>query len=247
MATPALSVKDLTVHYGRRAAVLELGLELAPGEIVGLLGPNGAGKSTTLMALAGGILPTTGAIAIAGHSLATSPLEAKALVGFADQPPSLYEFFTVREHLEFIGRTKNGSSKEERENLLAQLGLTSIGERMCRELSFGMRQRVGLAAAMVASPPVVLLDETLNGLDPRAAAQARDVLRKAAEGGQAILMSTHLLGIAEHLCSRIVIMDQGRIRADMRGAELQGVVAGGPGALERIYLETVEDPDAVSS
>ena len=244
MATPAaLHVDELTVHYGRRAAVLDLSLELEPGEIVGLLGPNGAGKSTSLMAIAGGILPTKGSITVAGHRLEDEPLEAKSRIGFADQPPSLYEFFTVKEQLAFIGDVRGTNDPEAHERLLARLGLASIGERMCRELSFGMRQRVGLAAALVASPPVVLLDETLNGLDPRAAVQAREVLKEAAGSGQAVLMSTHLLGIAERLCDRIIIMDQGRVRLDVRGSELESLVSEGVGALERLYLDTVANPD----
>lgn len=238
----ALKISSLTVHYGRRAAVLDLELELAAGEIVALLGPNGAGKSTTLMTVAGGILPTRGRIEIAGRDLAADPLAAKARIGFADQPPSLYEFFTVREQLEFVAETRG--ARDSGDALLAQLGLSAIRDRMCRELSFGMRQRVGLAAALVGEPPLVLLDETLNGLDPRAAVQAREVLATAAGRGQAILMSTHLLGVAERLCQRILIMDQGRIQTDIRGDELTRLLAGGPGALEARYLETVADLDA---
>jgi len=240
----ALRVRDLTVHYGRRAAVLDFSLELAPGEIVGLLGPNGAGKSTSLLAMAGGVLPTAGAVEIAGHDLAKEPLEAKRKLGFADQPPSLYEFFTVREHLGFVAEARGRSKTESHDQLLTRLGLASIADRMCRELSFGMRQRVGLAASLVAAPNVVLLDETLNGLDPRAAVQARNVLSEASSNGQAILMSTHLLGVAERLCHRIVIMDRGRVQADIGGDELEELVAGGPGALEKRYLETVVDPDS---
>lgn len=240
----ALSISELTVHYGRRAAVVDLSLELAPGEIVGLLGPNGAGKSTTLLAVAGGILPSHGSVAVAGHELASSPLEAKARVGFADQPPSLYEFFTVREHLAFVGEAKGHSDLQAGDRLLDRLGLLTIGDRMCRELSFGMRQRVGLAAALVGAPPVVLLDETLNGLDPRAAVRARRVLSDAASSGAAVLMSTHLLGVAERLCHRIIIMDQGRICADLHGPELDELLAEGAGALEALYLDVVVDPDA---
>ncbi len=240
----ALTISELTVHYGRRAAVVDLSLELASGEIVGLLGPNGAGKSTTLLAVAGGILPSHGSVRVAGHDLASSPLEAKARVGFADQPPSLYEFFTVREHLAFVAEAKGHGDLQGNDALLARLGLTSIGDRMCRELSFGMRQRVGLAAALVAAPPVVLLDETLNGLDPRAAVQAREVLADAASSGAAVLMSTHLLGVAERLCHRIIIMDQGRICADLDAAALDELLSDGAGALEALYLDVVSDPDA---
>jgi len=242
--TPALRISEMTVHYGRRAAVVDMSLELRSGEIVGLLGPNGAGKSTSLLAVAGGILPTHGQISIAGHRLDREPMLAKARLGLADQPPSLYEYFSVREHLEFIGEVKGSKEPAAIDELLGKLGLASIADRMCRELSFGMRQRVGLAAALIGRPGVVLLDETLNGLDPRAALQARTVLAKVAEDGAAVLMSTHLLGVAERLCHRIVIMDQGRICADIDGAELDALLDAGAGALEARYLEVVADPDA---
>jgi ABC-2 type transport system ATP-binding protein len=239
-----LAVEDLTVHYGKKVAVDRLSIDVAPGQIVGLLGPNGAGKSTALLAIAGGLMPSAGTIRIAGHDLARDPLAAKRKVGLADQPPSLYEFFTVEEHLALIAEARGDRDRAGQRALLDELGLGKVATRPCRELSFGMRQRVGLAAALVGDLAVVLLDETLNGLDPHAARRARAVLTAAAAKGTAVLMSTHLLGVAEGLCQRIVVMDQGKIVADLDGGELATLMEGGPGALERLYVEMIADREA---
>lgn len=242
MSPPLLEVESLTVHYGSRIAVDALNLHLRPGEIVAMLGPNGAGKSTSLLAIAGALMPSAGKISVGGVALIDAPLKVRARVGFADQPPSLYDFFSVEEHLAFVGETRGVSDSEANNKMLADLGLASIRKRLCRELSFGMRQRVGLAAALVGGVDVVLLDETLNGLDPRAAVRARRALTTAAQGGAAILMSTHLLGIAERLCHRILIMDQGSLKADVSGDELEELLSKGPGAIEELYLSLVNDP-----
>jgi len=235
----ALVVEELVVHYGKRVAVDGVSLTLARGEVVALLGPNGAGKSTSLLALAGAVTPTRGTIAIGGIDLASRALEAKQKIGFADQPPGLYEFFTVEEHVGFVGEARGSSDGVK--PLLDSLGLAGIAHRPCRELSFGMRQRVGLAAALIGGVDVVLLDETLNGLDPHAARAARAAVSAAAERGAAVLMSTHLLGVAERLCQRVLIMDQGKLVADRAGAELEALLANGPGALEDLYVSLVAD------
>lgn len=233
-------VEALTIHYGKRLAVDGLSLELAAGEIALLLGPNGAGKSTTLSAIAGTIVPTSGTITVGGEDLSRAPRSARAKVGFADQPPALYEFFTVAEHVGFVAQAR-GSTQAAADAVLAALGLSKIAHRPCRELSFGMRQRVGLAAALVGPVELVLLDETLNGLDPHASRSARTALRDAAGRGAAILMSTHLLGVAERMCDRIVIMDKGKLVADRRGAELADLLAKGPSAVEDLYVSLIAD------
>lgn len=243
--TPVLNISGLTVHYGKRVAVNDLSISLAAGEIVALLGPNGAGKSTSLLAIAGALMPSAGTITVGDADLATAPLSAKSSIGFADQPPSLYEFFTVAEHLAFVAASRGHTDEDEQRQLLADLGLSKIADRLCRELSFGMRQRVGLAAALIGDVRVVLLDETLNGLDPRAAKSAREALSKAAARGAAILMSTHLLGVAERLCQRIVIMDRGQLATDISGDELSALLERGPGAIEELYLSLVTSGDAV--
>jgi ABC-2 type transport system ATP-binding protein len=236
------------VRYDKRVAVDRLTLTVSAGEIVGLLGPNGAGKSTALAAVAGAIAPAGGTIAVGGADLAREPLAARSRVGFADQPPALYDFFTVAEHVAFIAESRAGGGESGEADpaaqaaLLAELGLGSVSGRLCRELSFGMRQRVGLAAALVGAQ-VVLLDETLNGLDPRAAVSAREVLTRAASGGAAVVLSTHLLGVAERLCQRILIIDRGQLKVDLSGDELRKLIDRGPGAIEELYLAEVADAD----
>ena len=233
-------IDQLTIHYGKRVAVDGLSLALEAGKIALMLGPNGAGKSTTLSALAGTIVPTSGAITIAGQDAARAPRSARGKVGFADQPPALYEFFTVAEHVGFVAEAR-GATAADAAAVLEQLGLSRIAGRPCRELSFGMRQRVGLAAALVGPVELVLLDETLNGLDPHAVRSARATLRAAADRGAAILMSTHLLGVAERMCDRILVMDKGKLVADRRGAELDALLQGGPSAVEDFYVQLIAD------
>jgi ABC-2 type transport system ATP-binding protein len=234
------NVTDLTIRYGKRVAVDGLALELAPKEIVLMLGPNGAGKSTTLAAIAGAVLPSRGQIFVGGEDLATAPRAARAKVGFADQPPALYDFFTAEEHVAFVAEAR-GAEAGAALDMLGKLGLAKIAQRPCRELSFGMRQRVGLAAALVGPVQLVLLDETLNGLDPHAARAARATLRERADAGAAILMSTHLLGVAERLCDRVIVMDKGKLVADRRGDELKSLLAHGPAALEELYVSLIAD------
>jgi ABC-2 type transport system ATP-binding protein len=233
-------VRDLTIQYGSRVAVDGLSVELHGGEIALLLGPNGAGKSTLLSAMAGAVLPSAGTIEVGGQNMATAPRGARASVGFADQPPALYEFFTVEEHVGFIAQAR-GVEPAAASAVLADLGLAKIAQRPCRELSFGMRQRVGLAAALVGPIKLALLDETLNGLDPHASRAARATLRAAADKGAAIVMSTHLLGVAERLCDRILVMNKGKLVTDMRGGEVASLLASGPTAVEDLYVSLIAD------
>lgn len=233
-------IDQLTIHYGKRVAVDGLSFVLEAGEIVLMLGPNGAGKSTTLSAMAGAILPSGGTITIAGDDIASAPRSARRKIGFADQPPALYEFFTVAEHVGFVAQAR-GADPAAAATVLEQLGLARIMQRPCRELSFGMRQRVGLAAALVGPVELVLLDETLNGLDPHAVRSARATLRAAADRGAAILMSTHLLGVAERMCDRILLLDKGKLVADRRGPELEQLLHNGPSGVEDFYVSLIAD------
>ncbi len=247
----ALDISGLQVSYGRRLAVGHadatgaprgVDLRLMPGEIVGLLGPNGAGKSTLLLAAAGALAPAAGRIVVDGHDLASAADAAKARLGLADQPPSLYEFFTVAEHLAFIGEARGGGAADQGAALLDALGLAAMAARPCRELSFGMRQRVGLAAALMGQVAVVLLDETLNGLDPHATRRAIGVIEAAAAAGAAVLLSTHLLGVAERLCHRVVLMDAGAFIDERRR---DGEPPLTPDTLERLYVERIADRGVV--
>ena len=236
MAATALVVEGLTVRYGSRVAVDALSLRVEPGEIVGLLGPNGAGKSTTLLACAGALMPSAGQIVIDGVDLKTAAERGKAKVGLADQPPSLYEFLTLREHVAFIGETR-GVDGAAADGLIDALGLAAVRDRPCRELSYGMRQRVGLAAALIGEVSLLLLDETLNGLDPHATARAITAINAAAARGVGVLCSTHMLDVAAKLCGRVVIMDGGRVVASAARGD-----AGYTGeGLDELYRRSVAD------
>ncbi|MBP6628717.1 MAG: ABC transporter ATP-binding protein [Kofleriaceae bacterium] len=235
-----LEVRGLIVRYGRRDAVRDLDLTVEPGEIVGLLGPNGAGKSTTLLAVAGGVSPAAGTILVGGRDVAAGELATKAAVGLADQPPSLYEFLTAREHLRFVAEARAGRA-DAVDDLCERLGLTPFADRPCRELSYGMRQRVGLAAAVVAGARLLLLDETLNGLDPDATRRGVAVIQDAARAGAGVLISTHLMALAARMCQRVVVLDHGRLVA-ARAAPFDGE------ALEQLYLDHVgADPAPAAS
>jgi ABC-2 type transport system ATP-binding protein len=238
-AAPLLEVQDLSVRYGKRVALSGLSLSINAGEVVGLLGPNGAGKSTALLAIAGAVAPSGGKVRVAGIDASESPLAARARVGLCDQPPTMYEFFTVAEHVEFVAEARGAAKDAQTAALLAELGLEPVAGRPIRELSFGYRQRVGLAAALAGHTNVVLLDETLNGLDPHAARAARETLSRAAAGGAAILMSTHLLAVAERLCTRLVFVDQGKLVRDVGRAELDQLLSRGVDAVEELYLSLV--------
>jgi ABC-2 type transport system ATP-binding protein len=234
-----LAVEGLTVRYGRRIAVDGFTLGAEAGEIVGLLGPNGAGKSTALLAVAGALVPSAGMVRIDGDDARLR----RAMVGLCDQPPTMYEFFTVEEHLAFVAEAR-GAPAAGTAALIQKLGLDPVAKRLVRELSFGYRQRVGLAAALAGETRIVLLDETLNGLDPRASRLAREVLLAYAKEGATILMSTHLLGVAERLCTRLVFIDRGKLVRDLRGDELEAVITAGAGALEDLYLSLVGEERA---
>lgn len=229
--SPTLELTQLVVAFGSRNAVDGLTVQIQPGEIVALLGPNGAGKSTTMGAIAGTLHPTSGTVLVCG---APPGIDSKKHCGFASQPPALYEFFTVTEHLEFVCDARSGD-RGEIATILEQLNIDGLASRLCRELSFGMRQRVGLAAALIGPIKLALLDETLNGLDPYAMRSSKQVLENFAKNDSSILISTHMLDVADTLCSRILIVDQGKLKADFSADGLTKV------DIEERYFEFVSD------
>jgi ABC-2 type transport system ATP-binding protein len=238
--TPLLEVNDLTVRYGKREALRGFSLSVRGGEVVGMLGPNGAGKSTALLAIAGAVAPVAGRVRVAGVDAQGDPLAARRRIGLCDQPPTMYEFFTVAEHVEFVAEARGKPGDPATRELLAELGLADVADRLVRELSFGYRQRVGLAAALAGATDVVLLDETLNGLDPHAARAARGALERAAARGAAVVMSTHLLGVAERLCTRLLFMEGGRTVHEVDGAAMDELGRGGAAAVEELYLSVIK-------
>jgi ABC-2 type transport system ATP-binding protein len=234
---PPLEVRGLTRRYGAFTAVDGLDLTVRGGEIVGFLGPNGAGKTTSLRCCSGLLEPDTGTIAIAGASLGSEPLAARARLGFVPDRPFLYDRLTAWEFLDFVGalyRVGARLAHERAGRLIEQLGLGDAASDLIETYSLGMRQKVSVAAALLHDPPLLLLDEPLGGLDPQSARALKDLLRERTARGFGVLVSTHLLDVAERLCDRVVVLHHGRKRAEGTLAELQGTQAGA--TLEDVFL-----------
>lgn len=205
-----IEVEGLTKLYGEFTAVSGLSFRVEPGELLGLVGPNGAGKTSTLRCIAGIIPPTRGSVRIVGHDLTTSPVAAKRELAFFSDEPRLFEYLTVRQHLDFTARLYEVADARSRyEALLSELELTEKADSLPADLSRGMKQKVQIACGLLHNPRVVFFDEPLTGLDPLAIRRMKDTIRKLAAGGAAIVLSSHLLHLVEELCSRILILKGG--------------------------------------
>ncbi|MEZ4268809.1 MAG: ABC transporter ATP-binding protein [Myxococcota bacterium] len=236
---PRLAVSGLRKGYRGILAVEDVSLEIAPGELCGVIGPNGAGKSTTARILTGQILPDAGEVSIDGHRIDREPLVARRLTGYVPQELSLYPFLTGRETLAFVGAVRGLGDTEldaTIDALLARLGLSAAQHRMAREYSEGMARKLAIGCALLGDPPLLVLDESLNGLDPRAAAELKDVLRERVSAGATVLLVSHELDVLERLCSSIVLIDRGRVTATLDRAGLDAMRAGGH-SLEAFFLE----------
>jgi ABC-2 type transport system ATP-binding protein len=245
-STPAtrtpLRLDGLVRRFGRVTAVDGVSIAVEPGEIVGFLGPNGAGKTTTLRVVSGLLRPDQGSVTIAGHPLATEPLAAKRALGFVPDRPYLYERLTAYEFLAFVAALYDVPAEVARERgeaLLQRLGLLGEARDLIESYSLGMRQKTALAAALLHDPPLLLLDEPLVGLDPQGARVLKDLLRERAARGAGVLVSTHLLDVAERLCDRVVILRRGRVVASGTLASLRGARA--DATLEDVFLELTRE------
>ncbi len=234
----------LTRHFGDVVAVDELDLEVDRGEIFGFLGPNGAGKTTTIRMLVGLLRPTSGHIRIAGLDLAEEPLAARSLMAYLPDTPYLYEKLTGREFVHFVGGLYDVESESIARRLGELLPLFSLEDRvddLIEGYSHGMRQKTLLASALVHNPQVLFLDEPTVGLDPRSARLMRDIFRQLADGGVTVFLSTHILEIAERMCDRIGIIDDGKLIALGTVAELHRL-ADRSATLEDIFLDLTGGP-----
>jgi len=218
-----IEVEHLTRRYHDLVAVDDITLSVAEGEVLGFLGPNGAGKSTTIKILTGFLPASSGRAEVAGKNVATHGLQARQRLGYLPEAVALPPDARVEEYLEYRGRLK-GLDRTRRQQridaVLDQCGLTHMRRRILAQLSRGYRQRVGLADALLADPPVLFLDEPTGGLDP---AQRQDVLDLIASlrGQRTVMLSSHVLNEVEHVCSRVAIINRGRIVAQGTPAELE--------------------------
>ena len=217
MSGPVLVVDKARRTYGKIVAVDEVSLTVHPGEFVGLVGPNGAGKSTTIKMITGQLLPTAGSIRVGGIDVATDPNGARAKVGYVPEEPALYDYLTAREMVAFVAELRGGGDVDA---ALEIAGLGADADRYIREYSQGMRRKTALAAAMVARPPLLVLDESLNGLDPPSADRVVAALRAAAAAGAAVVLSTHVLDTLAVVADRLVMIGKGRVISDGPISEL---------------------------
>lgn len=212
-----IRTEHLSREYGPKIALVDLSLRVDPGEILGFLGPNGAGKSTTVKILTGMIRPTSGSATVAGYDIVAQPLEAKKRIGYVPETAALYDGLTAAEYLDLVSalhhldaRTASTRSGE----LLELFGLANERHQRLSEFSKGMRQKVLIAASLIHRPEVLFLDEPLDGLDANAALIVKEVLKQLAAQGKTILFCSHILDVVERMCTRIVIINQGRQIAD---------------------------------
>jgi ABC-2 type transport system ATP-binding protein len=209
-----IEVIGLTRRYGDFTAVRDLTFSVAAGEVVGLVGPNGAGKTTTLRCLVGIIRPTAGTLRIAGYDLLAEPLAAKAALAFVPDEPHLFPHLTVLEHLHFMGRIYGVADADARAGeLLREMELDERRSSLPDELSRGMKQKLAIACGLLHEPRALLLDEPLTGLDPGAIRRMKRTILDRAAGGAAVILSSHLLGLVEELCSRVLVIQSGEMVA----------------------------------
>lgn len=211
-----LEVKKLTKTYGENKSVADISFSIGEGETVGLLGPNGAGKSTTMKMLTGYLTPTAGTVLINGVDVSENPMEARKYVGYLPEIPPLYVDMTVTEHLEFVCSLRQIAReqvKAEIEKVCGELNILHVSERLIKNLSKGYRQRVGFAAALIGSPKLLILDEPTVGLDPSQIVEIRNLILKLS-GKITIIISSHILSEISSVCSRIIMLNKGKIVAD---------------------------------
>ena len=209
-----IQVQLLTKLYGDFTAVSDLSFAVPGGEVLGLVGPNGAGKTTTLRSLAGIIRPTSGTIRIAGIDLGSNAVAAKREMAFVSDEPHLFDYLTVTEHLRFIGRLYGVADTEARiDPLLSELELSDKRDALPDELSRGMKQKLAIACALLHDPKALLLDEPLTGLDPVGIRRMKQTIAERARSGTGVILSSHLLHLVEELCTRILIIQKGRLMA----------------------------------
>ena len=219
--TMSIEVSNLTKIYGEQKAVNNISFKVNKGEIVGFLGPNGAGKSTTMKMITGYLLPDTGNASVCGVDVQTHPLNTKKKIGYLPEANPLYYDMYVKEYLEFIADVHGvGSKKSEVRRVIELVGLTPEAHKKIGQLSKGYKQRVGLAAALIHDPEVLILDEPTSGLDPNQIVEIREVIKKLGKN-KTVLFSSHIMQEVQAICDRVIILNKGNIVADDKLSNLQ--------------------------
>jgi len=246
--TDALALDALTKTFGAKTAVDQLTLRVRRGELYALLGPNGAGKTTTLRMVAGLLKPDGGRIEVFGVDALAHPAEAKRVIAWAPDEPMLYERLNPLEYLEFVAGLWGIDAKTARaraEELLKWLGLWEQRGERCEGFSRGMKQKTALAGALIHEPRLLILDEPLTGLDAAVARQVKDLLQDRVRGGATVILTTHILEVAERMADRIGIIQHGRLAAEGTLDELRARTGGLAATLEDVFLDLTA-PDAAA-
>jgi ABC-2 type transport system ATP-binding protein len=233
----------VTKQYGRKTAVQDLSLDIPAGELFAFLGPNGAGKTTTIKMMCGLLFPTSGRVRIGGHDLVTDGDRARRLLAYVPDQPFLYEKLTGREFLQFVADMYGLPEDEARARIAEVIDEFQLGEfvdDLTERYSHGMRQRTVFASALVHQPQVLVVDEPTVGLDPRSVRHLKDLLRRQAQSGVTVFLSSHSLDVVEELADRIGIIDQGRLIGCGNLETLRSQSAGG-GSLEDVFLRLTEE------
>lgn len=240
-----IATANLRREYGGRPALHGLTLTVAPGEILGFLGPNGAGKSTTVKILTGMIKPDGGRATVAGFDVVREPLEVKRRVGYVPESAALYESLSAREYLELIASLHHlppAGAQPRVEELLTRFDLADAIDQRLGEFSKGMKQKVLIVAALMHRPEVLFLDEPLTGLDANAALVVKELLRGLAAQGRTIFFCSHVLEVVERVCTRIVIVNHGKVIADGTSSDI--AAAAGASTLEQAFVALTGTRDA---
>jgi ABC-2 type transport system ATP-binding protein len=217
----SIEVKNLLKQYGEQKAVNEISFKVNKGEIVGFLGPNGAGKSTTMKMITGYLQPDAGDITVSGIDVTKDPLAAKKKIGYLPESNALYYDMYVREYLDFIADLHEITDKKKRiEDVIQLTGLLPESKKQIGQLSKGYKQRVGLAAALLHDPEVLILDEPTSGLDPNQILEIRNVIKEQGKN-KMVLFSSHILQEVEAICDRVIIINKGKLVADNTLQQLQ--------------------------
>jgi ABC-2 type transport system ATP-binding protein len=245
----ALTIEGLCKAYAGKPAVDDLTLTVRAGELYALLGPNGAGKTTTLRMVAGLLKPDRGSIRVYGVDALADPAAAKQMIAWAPDDPMLYDTLTPMEYLEFVAGLWGlaaSPAQAEAETLLKWLGLWDQRNQRCEGFSRGMKQKTALAGALIHRPRLLILDEPLTGLDAAAARQVKTVLGERTRAGATVILTTHILEVAERMADRIGIIQRGRLLAEGTLDELRGRAGGGrpdahEGTLEDVFLQLTDE------
>jgi len=249
VSAPLIEAAELTKQFGSVQALTGLSFQVMPGEIYGLLGPNGAGKTTTIKIITGLVEPTSGWVKVGGFDPIKNPIEVKSRIGYVAEKPILYESLSSRDFLEFVAsirKIEQNATNRVVTQLADAFDMAKYFDAPIATLSMGMKQKVALIASLVHQPPVLLLDEPLSGLDAKSSRIVKDLLSLHTQKGGAVLFSTHIMEVAEHLCTRIGIIHQGKVIAEGTFDQLKSKTGNKSETLEELFLKLTNEETEVA-